>query len=300
MSPKKFLFLLIVLPVFLWLRGSAQVWEVPADKKGEVAPYLFTPEMQKLGENLYMKNCQSCHGIPGKDNWAKLTPPPGDLAAEKAQKQTDGEIFYKITTGKIPMPEFKNILMADDRWHVIAYIRSFNPKYVQPNPAEKPGFAGKRVKLLMDYSKADQKVAVTALEITKENTEVPLQGVEVLLYVKRYFGNMQIDEPRTTNARGIAHFPFPADLPGDKDGNVDLTAKVNDKSGQLSEAQVQSILAIGVPTDKPSLRAERSWWNTRDLAPVWLIITYSLAVIITWGLIIYILFSILRISSYKP
>jgi mono/diheme cytochrome c family protein len=299
MSHKKVLFLLLILPAFSWLRVNAQVWEVPPDKKGEVAPYLFTPDMQKLGENLYIKNCQSCHGMPGKDNWAKLTPPPGDLGKEKAQQQSDGELFYKITAGKTPMPEFKNILTVDDRWHVIAYVRTFNPAYVQPDPAAKAGFAGKRVKLLMHYDTTGKRVVVTALEITKEKAELPLQGAEIMLYVKRYFGNMLLDEPRKTNEKGIAFFQFPADLPGDQAGKVELSASINDPSGQLSEARVQSEMAIAKPTEKPGLRSERAWWNTRDMAPLWLIITYSLAVIITWSVIIYIIISILKIQRIK-
>ena len=138
MSFKKLLFILFVFSI--GQKAPAQTWVVPDDQKAVVAPFKFTSDMQKQGEQTYLKNCQSCHGILGKDNWAKLTPPPGDLSKEKAQAQTDGELFYRITTGKVPMPEFRNILSEDDRWSVIAYLRASNPKYVQPNPASKSVF----------------------------------------------------------------------------------------------------------------------------------------------------------------
>ena len=35
-----------------------------------------------------------------------LTKPPGDLAAEKMQKLTDGEFFWRVSTGDEVMPDF--------------------------------------------------------------------------------------------------------------------------------------------------------------------------------------------------
>lgn len=276
----------------------AQQWLVPDDQKGKVAPFLFTPEMKKQGENLYNKNCASCHGIPGKDNWVKqLTPPPGDLAQAKAQSNSDGEMFYKLTVGKAPMPEFRNILSEEERWWVIAYLRSFNSAYVQPDPAAQGSFAGKLIKLQMVVDTAKKGVQVTAMEMTKEKSLSPAKGVEVLLFVKRFFGSMQIGDPKTTNEQGVASFEFPADIPGDKEGKVELTCRVNDASGSISSSPVTATYSIGVPTDKPGLTETRAWWSTRDKAPVWIIVTYLTTVLIVWGIIFYILYSILKIRK---
>ncbi|MFZ4521106.1 MAG: c-type cytochrome [Bacteroidales bacterium] len=287
--------LIILLVVTIGTRVSSQTWVVPDDQKAVVAPVKFTPEMQKQGEQLYLKNCQSCHGLMGKDNWAKLTPPPGDLAKDKAQVQTDGEIFYRITAGKVPMPEFRNILSEDDRWSVIAYLRSYNPKYVQPAPVAKAAFTGRTVTLAMQYSDPMKKIVVTASELLKDNQTGPAAGVEVMLFVKRYFGSMQVGDIKTTNGKGEVMFEFPADLPANKDGFVEVTARVNDPKGVMKTTPATASLAIGVPTDKPSLTATRAWWSTRGNAPVWVLLTYTLSVIIVWSFIIYILFSILKI-----
>lgn len=277
---------------------SAQTWVVPDDQKGKVAPFLFTPDMQKQGEGIYTKNCVSCHGMPGKDNWVKqLNPPPGDLSKPKAQNQVDGELFYRITNGKAPMPEFRNILSEDERWWVISFLRSFNPKYVQPNPAGKGAFAGKIVKLKVDYDSVQHKVKVFATELTKEKTMVPSKGIEIMLFVKRYFGSMQIGDPKTTGERGVASFDFPTDLPGDIEGKVELTCRVNDASGSISSTPVTGTYTIGVPTDRPGLTETRAWWSTRDKAPVWIIITFSLTVVVVWGIIFSILFSLLKIRK---
>ncbi|HPS63536.1 MAG TPA: cytochrome c [Bacteroidales bacterium] len=276
--------------IVLFMRLSAQTWVVPDDQKAVTAPFKFTPEMQKQGEQTYLKNCQSCHGLPGKDNWARLTPPPGDLAASKAQSQTDGEIFFRITTGKAPMPEFRNIIPEEERWHVIAFLRSFNPKYVQPEPAAKAVFTGRTVSLAMAWDETQKKVAVTATEKLKDGQTAPAASVEVMLYVKRYFGKLQVDETRTTNSAGKALFTFPSDLPGNKDGYVELTAAVNDPKNAMHTTPAGVTLAIGKPTDRPGLTNTRAWWSTRDKAPIWIMATYTGAVLIVWGFIFYILY----------
>ena len=286
--------------IFIFSLGTsvlAQTWVVPNDQKAVVAPFKFTPDMQKQGEQIYLKNCQSCHGLLGKDNWAKLTPPPGDLSKEKAQIQTDGEIFYRITTGKVPMPEFRNILTEDDRWWVIAYLRSSNPKYVQPNPVAKAAFTGRIVTLAMEYSDPMRKIVVTANEQLKDGQTGPASGVEIMLFVTRYFGKMQVGDIKTTNAQGKALFEFPADLPGNKDGYVEVSAMVNDPKSVMKTSPASANLAIGVPMDKPSLTATRAWWSTRGQAPVWILLTYTLSVLIVWGFIIYIVYSILKIKK---
>ena len=290
--------LLIIIFIFsVGTKVLSQTWVVPDDQRAVVAPMKFTPDMQKQGEQIYLKNCQSCHGLMGKDNWAKLTPPPGDLSKEKAQVQTDGEIFYRITTGKVPMPEFRNILPEDDRWSIIAYLRTFNPKYVQPNPVAKAAFTGRIVTLTMEYSDPMKKIVVTANEQLKDGQTALAAGVEVMLFVKRYFGNMQVGDIKTTNAKGQALFEFPADLPGDKNGNVEVSAMVNDPKSAMKTTPAAATMAIGVSTNKPGLTETRAWWSTRGQAPVWILLTYTLSVIIVWGFIIYIIFSILKIRK---
>lgn len=291
--------ILLLLLSFSWMRLYAQQWVAPEDKKGVVAPFKFTPDSVKKGEAIFMKNCTSCHGIVGKKNWAKITPEPGDPASDRFQKQTDGELFYKITTGKIPMPEFKNILPENDRWNVIAYFRSFNPSYKQPNPEGATAFSGRLISLAMEYDSVNRQVKVTAMETLKDKSIVPAEGVPVVLSVKRFFGSMPLDEPRKTDKRGVVLFPAPADLPGDKLGNLDLTVKTDDKTGQLSEASATAILKAGTPNDRPSLLDTRAWWTTRDKAPIWLILTYSIAVLVVWGLIFYILSQVLSMRKYS-
>ena len=292
---------LLVIAAFLALTPGgfvkSQAWVVPDDQKAVVAPMKFTPAMQKHGEEIYLKNCQSCHGLPGKDNWVKqINPPPGDLAKDKAQKQTDGEIFYRITNGKAPMHEFRNIIAEEDRWHNISYIRSFNPKYVQPSPAAVASFSGRIVTLAMKYDDQQKKIVVDASEKLKDGADGRAAGIEVVLTAKRYFGNLQIGEIRTTNSSGQATFEFPADLPGNKDGFVDLTAKVNDPKNLMKSTPAPGSFAIGVPSNRPGLTETRAMWSTRDLAPYWIVLLYTISVIVVWAFIFYIIVSIRKIK----
>ena len=37
-------------------------------------------------------------------------------------------MFWKITTGKAPMPTFEKLVSEDDRWNVINYVRTLAPR----------------------------------------------------------------------------------------------------------------------------------------------------------------------------
>ena len=41
---------------------------------------------------------------------------------------TDGEIFWKISEGRAPMPGFKKQLSEEDRWQLVHYLRAFAAK----------------------------------------------------------------------------------------------------------------------------------------------------------------------------
>jgi mono/diheme cytochrome c family protein len=88
---------------------------LPADKK--------TVEQ---GERLARTNCISCHGAKGKGDGvaaAALNPKPADWTSSRVQGETDGELFWKISNGRGPMPPWK-YLPESDRWALIQFIRS--------------------------------------------------------------------------------------------------------------------------------------------------------------------------------
>lgn len=79
------------------------------------------------GKDLYAQHCKSCHGAKGKGDGTKaekIDISCGDFASAEAAKQTDGELFWKTTEGRKPMPSYKEKLSDNERWAVINYIRS--------------------------------------------------------------------------------------------------------------------------------------------------------------------------------
>jgi cytochrome c5 len=290
-------FVFIVFRIGVYAQSTVTAWVVPEEAKEKVCPFQFTSETVKSGEIVFQKNCKSCHGDPGKQNWAKIVPPPGDPASADFQKQTDGDMFYKATTGKAPMPQFGNILSEEERWQVISYIRSFNTNYVQPTPVIKTGSSSKNLRLRMYCNYRQKKLYVFCVEIKPDKSEIPAKNIEVQLNVKRYFGTLRVGDPKTTNDKGFALFNFPSDLPGGPFGILEITAKVKDETGLLNANLAREKLAIGKPVPLKSLTDTRAMWSVRTKAPVWLILTFSLSLITVWGFIFYIFISLKKLKQ---
>ena len=78
------------------------------------------------GKKLYMRFCKTCHGTKGKGDGiagVNLKPRPKDFTLQKVQQQSDGAIFWKITTGRTPMAGYEKILKKEQRWQLVNYIR---------------------------------------------------------------------------------------------------------------------------------------------------------------------------------
>lgn len=277
----------LVIPVFTAL---SQEWVVPADKKGKLSTFSFTAETRKAGERLYTMNCMSCHGTPGKGNFlATLVPQPGDPATDKIQHNLDGEIFYKVSQGRGPMPSFKNSLSATDIWNIVSFIRSFNSSYVQSvmTVITSKAYPGAEIAISLALNQTRE---IIAMKVTASSGKsvVPVKDAGVKLFVKRTFGRMMIDEEKTTNPDGIAEFKVPAGLPGDTAGNINVSAGFTDEEtfGPFSK---DTVLQAGVKVIPVSLTRDRAMWNVVRKAPVWVILAYTFGVIGVWGFIFLVL-----------
>lgn len=109
-----------------------QQWPAPAEAAGLSNPAKNRPEMVKLGKELYEQRCLDCHGREGKGNGfmsAQLKREgqpiaPTNLASQMVQANTDGELFWKITNGKSPMPSSRVRFSDEERWAIVAYLRT--------------------------------------------------------------------------------------------------------------------------------------------------------------------------------
>jgi sulfur relay (sulfurtransferase) DsrC/TusE family protein len=292
-SKKSFLFI----PVFLLGHQviEAQNVVVPSAEKVKTSPFAFNTANAKEGKAIYEMSCLSCHGTPGQGNFLKgLTPPPADLGTAVVQNKSDGEIFYNISEGNAIMPKFKTTLPENDRWKLVSYIRSFNNKYIQPAITKSVNLLTKTVQIDFRYDSIAHQISLMAYSVINKDT-TRLKGSDELLFVKRYFGSLQIGKSVKINDKGIAAFDFPKTLPGDKNGTVELEARINDD--KYGEIILSKKLRIGVPTYRPPLNEQRAIWNIQSKAPIWLLFTYFSIVVGVWLTIGYIVFNIYRIKQ---
>ena len=282
--------LLVVIALrFLISDLSAQGWSVPEDKKGRLSTFPFDENTRKGGEKLYLVNCISCHGTPGKGNFLNLFPPPGDPATEKIQKNNDGEIYYKVSTGRGQMPSFKSVLSTNDVWNIISFIRSFNKEYKQQimPVITSSAYPGAVVRIDLSFNTTDTTIVLLASAI-KDNNSVPVVGAEVKLLVHRIFGMLQVDENKTTGNDGVAKFKIARTIPGDTAGNILVSARfINEEI--FGSASKDTVLSAGKITIPVSLVAQRAMWNNIKKAPVWIILSYTLGLLAAWGFIIFVL-----------
>ena len=106
---------------------AADEWKAPPRAAARKNPIPADDASIAAGKAAYAANCLACHGAKGKGDGPaapSLKRPVGDLSSQKAQEQTDGALFWKITEGRPPMPAFEKLLAEDQRWHVVNYIRT--------------------------------------------------------------------------------------------------------------------------------------------------------------------------------
>ena len=86
-------------------------------------------------KEMYDKGCAKCHGKEGKGNGYMSAQtkrdgqplPPTNLASQMVQANTDGELFWKITNGRSPMPAHRVRFEDEQRWYIVAYLRTLKP-----------------------------------------------------------------------------------------------------------------------------------------------------------------------------
>lgn len=120
--------IVFILCFMSFIRITQEDWEAPKEAKAKKNPVVADQVSLAEGKKVYEKECLSCHGKKGKGDGPKaeeLDKAVRDIGVPKTQNQTDGELFWKISEGKKPMPSTKKILTETQRWQVVIYIRTF-------------------------------------------------------------------------------------------------------------------------------------------------------------------------------
>jgi mono/diheme cytochrome c family protein len=117
-------------------------WPVPEAAKKMKNPVARSDAAIAAGKALFKENCAKCHGDAGKGDGPDAmmyTPEPADLTdAHMMGMMSDGEIFYKISEGRKPMPAFKKMLSEEQRWQLVHFVRTLAPKANHMPAAKKP------------------------------------------------------------------------------------------------------------------------------------------------------------------
>jgi len=129
---KKILVLIpIALIFFAFINVSQEEgdWVAPASAKKIKNPVAESKRKAsaKAGNKIFKTRCFVCHGNTGKGDGPggkALNPKPANLTSERVQKQTDGEIFWKISNGRGAMIKWEGILTEKERWNMVNFIRS--------------------------------------------------------------------------------------------------------------------------------------------------------------------------------
>jgi mono/diheme cytochrome c family protein len=105
----------------------ADKWLSPAPSAAKKNPIAPMQNSIAVGQKIYLKTCALCHGKSGDADGPaviELNIHPAKLSDPKLATESDGSLFWKITTGKKPMPAFGKRLSETDRWHLVNYIRT--------------------------------------------------------------------------------------------------------------------------------------------------------------------------------
>lgn len=106
-------------------------WLVPDEARAVENPVPLGDAVLEAGKTIYQARCATCHGDAAKGDGKAtrfIKPPPADIStAEARDRMTDGELFYKITEGRKPMPGMARTLSEEERWQVVHYLRALQP-----------------------------------------------------------------------------------------------------------------------------------------------------------------------------
>ena len=125
------LFLVLVISTGVALYAALD-WMPAAKARKLKNPVPATASAIAVGGEIYDHRCARCHGEKGDgkgEKAAELSVEPTDFTDGRAMSRlTDGQLFFEITKGRSPMPEFKTKLNETERWEAVDYIRTFAAK----------------------------------------------------------------------------------------------------------------------------------------------------------------------------
>ena len=106
-------------------------WSANAAEAQKKNPVAANESSRAAGHKIYSKTCAMCHGKSGDADGPaviELNIHPAKLSDPRVATESDGSLFWKITTGKKPMPAYGKRLSETDRWNLVNYVRTLSKR----------------------------------------------------------------------------------------------------------------------------------------------------------------------------
>lgn len=101
-------------------------WKAPEWTDTLKNPISDVAAAAERGKESYDLYCWSCHGKKGRGDGAagaSFPIPPADFQSPGVSGQSDGALYWKLTTGRGNMTPYGDLLTDEQRWELVAYIR---------------------------------------------------------------------------------------------------------------------------------------------------------------------------------
>ena len=146
--------------------------------------------------------------------------------------------------------------------------------------------------IALQMSSNDSMHVVTAT-VTNTATQLPVKDVELIFYVQRSFGLMDVGNG-ITDSTGVISAEFPSDIrSSDSTQKITLIAKVEESDVMIDTASVIVFQSkVPFPVNKSIHRSMAGLH-----APWWLVITFTAVVGSVLLLFVYVLFLVYRIKK---
>ena len=186
---------------------------------------------------------------------------------------------------------FSNLLLTPNHQFNLAFELAGD--YLLESP-EQFTFSDMEMKLTFEEIDSVKQIVAMMYSWDDDGNQIPLEEIDAYLYVPRLFSLLPIGDVYT-DEEGLGTAKFPTDLPGDKNGELEVILKVEDHD-QFGNVAVSATTDWGVPGQPEVSRLPRALWSPD--APLWMWITFIILMTGVWGHYLWIIVNLYRIKSH--
>lgn len=208
-----------------------------------------------------------------------------------SKKDTLGKVYTNnkgIATFIVPN-DLKLPIEKDGKWFFTA---EFNAK--DSIDAASAELSIKDLILEMNLDLIDSVKTVMLKAYTSENGKnIPISGEPIIVGVSRMFSVLPVITDGTFDDQGMVSLEFPSDVPGDKDGNITIVAKI-DEHETYGNVEKRATNKWGQISNYKEPTTHRALWTKG--APTWMIIALTIMLAGVWGHYAYAIICLIRIK----